>query len=149
MEACANYKPRPAPYHSLMQYFLTTKRDRSKVLSYYERMRSKGIQPTMHTYKLLIDTHATLEPLHMAEAETVLAEMRAAGEKPEAVHYAALIHAQGCVQQDMAGSTLSLRMRMSGSNLACTRLCSSLSLQTIKLLMPSLCSLTWRLAELR
>ena len=104
MEACANYKPRPAPYHSLMQYFLTTKRDRSKVLSYYERMRAKGIQPTMHTYKLLIDTHATLEPLHMAEAETVLAEMRAAGEKPEAVHYAALIHAKGCVQQDMAGA---------------------------------------------
>ncbi|THY82463.1 hypothetical protein D6C92_10015 [Aureobasidium pullulans] len=104
MEACANYKPRPAPYHSLMQYFLTTKRDRSKVLSYYERMRSKGIQPTMHTYKLLIDTHATLEPLDMAGAETVLAEMRAAGEKPEAVHYAALIHAKGCVQHDMAGA---------------------------------------------
>ncbi|KAG9719802.1 pentatricopeptide repeat protein, partial [Aureobasidium melanogenum] len=104
MEACANYKPRPAPYHSLMQHFLTTKRDRSKVLSYYERMRSKGIQPTMHTYKLLIDTHATLEPLNMAEAESVLAEMRAAGEKPEAVHYAALIHAKGCVQQDMAGA---------------------------------------------
>ncbi|KAI4726002.1 hypothetical protein E4T49_06274 [Aureobasidium sp. EXF-10728] len=104
MEACANYKPRPAPYHSLMQYFLTTKRDRSKVLSYYERMRSKGIQPTMHTYKLLIDTHATLEPLQMTEAETVLAEMRAAGEKPEAVHYAALIHAKGCVQHDMAGA---------------------------------------------
>ncbi|KAG9963326.1 pentatricopeptide repeat protein, partial [Aureobasidium melanogenum] len=104
MEACANYKPRPAPYHSLMQHFLTTKRDRSKVLSYYERMRSKGIQPTMHTYKLLIDTHATLEPLNMAEAESILAEMRAAGEKPEAVHYAALIHAKGCVQQDMAGA---------------------------------------------
>ncbi|KAK1028504.1 hypothetical protein LTR33_017340, partial [Friedmanniomyces endolithicus] len=36
MEACANYKPRPAPYHSMMQFFLTTKRDRSKVLAYYE-----------------------------------------------------------------------------------------------------------------
>lgn len=106
MEACVNYKPRPAPYHSLMQYFLTTKRDRSKVLSYYERMRSKGIQPTMHTYKLLIDAHATLEPLDMVAAETVLNEMRAAGEKPEAVHYAALIHAKGCVQHDMAGARL-------------------------------------------
>ncbi|KAG9803247.1 pentatricopeptide repeat protein, partial [Aureobasidium melanogenum] len=40
----------------------------------------------------------------MAEAESVLAEMRSAGEKPEAVHYAALIHAKGCVQQDMAGA---------------------------------------------
>jgi pentatricopeptide repeat protein len=104
MESCANYKPRPAPYHSLMQYFLTTKRDRSKVLSYYERMLSKGIRPTMHTYKLLIDTHATLEPLEMDAAEKVLAEMRAAGEQPEAVHYAALIHAKGCVQHDIVGA---------------------------------------------
>ncbi|PIA88580.1 Pentatricopeptide repeat-containing protein 5, mitochondrial [Cercospora beticola] len=101
MEACANYKPRPAPYHSLMQFFLTTKRDRSKVLSYYERMRSKGIQPTVHTYKLLIDTYATLEPVNMSAAEALLEEMRAAGVQPDAVHYASLIHAKGCVMHDM------------------------------------------------
>ena len=101
MESASNYKPRPAPYHSLMQYFLTTKRDRSKVLSYYERMRSKGIEPTLHTYKLLIDTHATLEPVDMQAAEAVLADMAAAGLQPEAVHYASLIHAKGCVQHDL------------------------------------------------
>lgn len=104
MESRANYKPRPAPYHSLMQHFLQTKRDRSKVLGYYERMRSKGIQPTMHTYKLLIDTHATLEPINMPAAEEVLKQMRDAGEYPEAVHFASLIHAKGCVQRDMAGA---------------------------------------------
>jgi pentatricopeptide repeat protein len=101
MESATNYKPRPAPYHSLMQYFLTTKRDRSKVISYYERMRSKGIEPTLHTYKLLIDTHATLEPVDMQAAEAVLADMAAAGLQPEAVHYASLIHAKGCVQHDL------------------------------------------------
>ncbi|KAF2720619.1 hypothetical protein K431DRAFT_304265 [Polychaeton citri CBS 116435] len=104
MESSANYKPRPAPYHSLMQFFLTSKRDRSKVLSYYERMRAKGIAPTMHTYKLLIDTYATLEPVNMPAAENVLAEMRAAGFRPEAVHYASLIHAKGCVLHDMEGA---------------------------------------------
>lgn len=104
MESCANYKPRPAPYHSLMQHFLTTKRDRSKVLAYYERMRAKGIQPTMHTYKLLIDAHATLEPVNMAAGEAVLEEMRKAGDYPEAVHFASLIHAKGCVQHDLAGA---------------------------------------------
>jgi len=104
MESCSNYKPRPAPYHSLMQYFLGTKRDRSKVLSYYERMRSKGIAPTMHTYKLLIDTHATLEPLNMSAAEAVLDQMHADGVQPEAVHYASLIHAKGCVLHDMDGA---------------------------------------------
>ena len=104
MESCANYKPRPAPYHSLMQFFLTTKRDRSKVLSYYERMRSKGIEPTVHTFKLLIDTHATLEPVNMSAAEAVLEDMRASGIQPEAVHFASLIHAKGCVLHDMDGA---------------------------------------------
>lgn len=104
MESCANYKPRPAPYHSLMQYFLTTKRDRSKVLAYYERMRSRGIEPTMHTYKLLIDAHAALEPIDMESAEAVLGKMRAAGGQPEAIHYSSLIHAKGCVLHDMAGA---------------------------------------------
>lgn len=104
MESCSNYKPRPAPYHSLMQFFLSTKRDRSKVLSYYERMRSEGIQPTVHTFKLLIDTHATLEPVNMEAAEAVLQDMRSCGIEPEAVHYASLIHAKGCVLHDMDGA---------------------------------------------
>ncbi len=104
MESMPNYKPRPAPYNSLMQFFLTTKRDSQKVLSYYERMQSRNIQPTMHTYKLLIDTHATLEPVNLAAAEGVLDTIRASGQRPEAVHYASLIHAKGCALHDMAGA---------------------------------------------
>jgi pentatricopeptide repeat protein len=104
METMPNYKPRPAPYHSMMQFFLTTKRDRSKVLSYYERMRAKRIEPTTHTYKLLIDTHATLEPVDMEAAEKVLEQVRSAGAVPEAVHYSSLIHAKGCVMHDMEGA---------------------------------------------
>ncbi|KAF2131704.1 hypothetical protein P153DRAFT_286603 [Dothidotthia symphoricarpi CBS 119687] len=104
MESMPNYKPRPAPYHSMMQFFLTTKRDRSKVLAYYERMRSKHIEPTTHTYKLLIDTYATLEPVDMEAAERVLEQVRPAGGIPEAVHYSSLIHAKGCVLHDMEGA---------------------------------------------
>jgi pentatricopeptide repeat protein len=104
MESMPNYKARPAPYNSLMQFFLTTKREKSKVLAYYERMKSKGIQPTNHTYKLLIDTHATLEPVNMSAAEAVLDVIRSNGEKPEAVHYASLIHAKGCVMHDVDGA---------------------------------------------
>ena len=104
MESMPNYKARPAPYNSLMQFFLTTKRDKSKVLSYYERMKSKGIQPTNHTYKLLVDTHATLEPVNMDAAEAVLDVIRSTGQKPEAVHYSSLIHAKGCVLHDMEGA---------------------------------------------
>ena len=104
MESMPNYKPRPAPYNSLIQYFLNTKRDRTKVLAYYERMKSKHIEPTMHTYKLLIDAYASLEPVDMAAAERIIASIKASRQKPEAVHYASLIHAKGCVLQDMAGA---------------------------------------------
>lgn len=104
MESMPNYKPRPAPYNSLMQFFLTTKRDSKKVLAYYERMQSRNIQPTMHTYKLLIDTHATLEPINLVAAEGILDTIRASGQRPEAVHYASLIHAKGCALHDMAGA---------------------------------------------
>lgn len=104
MESMPNYKPRPAPYHSMMQFFLSTKRDRSKVLNYYERMRSRNIQPTTHTYKLLVDTYATLDPIDMEAAEGVLEQIRQRGELPEAVHFASLIHAKGCVLRDMEGA---------------------------------------------
>ncbi|PGH26872.1 hypothetical protein AJ80_01454 [Polytolypa hystricis UAMH7299] len=101
MESMPNYKPRPAPFNSLIQYFLNTKRDRSKVLAYYERMKSRKIEPTMHTYKLLVDAYASLEPVNMEAAEQVLATIRSSGRRPEAVHYASLIHAKGCVMHDM------------------------------------------------
>ncbi|CRK44078.1 hypothetical protein BN1723_005995, partial [Verticillium longisporum] len=104
MEAMPNYKARPAPYNSMMQFFLTTKRDKSKVLAYYERMVARGIMPTAHTNKLLVDTHATLEPVDMDAAEKVLETIRASGQKPEPVHYASLIHARGCVLHDMEGA---------------------------------------------
>ncbi|KAF5005299.1 hypothetical protein F66182_15961 [Fusarium sp. NRRL 66182] len=104
MESMPNYKPRPAPYNSMIQYFLNTKRDRSKILAYYERMRSRNIEPTMHTYKLLIDAHASLEPVNMEAAEKVLGSIKASGQRPEAVHYASLIHAKGCVLHDMDGA---------------------------------------------
>jgi pentatricopeptide repeat protein len=104
MEAMPNYKARPAPYNSMMQFFLTTKRDKAKVLEYYERMNAKGIAPTAHTFKLLVDTHATLEPVDMKAAEAVLDMIRASGQRPEAVHYASLIHARGCILHDMEGA---------------------------------------------
>lgn len=101
MESMPNYKPRPAPYNSLIQYFLNTKRDRSKVLAYYDRMQTRNIKPTMHTYKLLMDAYASLEPVNMDAAEKLLEKIRSTGQQPEAVHYASLIHAKGCVLHDM------------------------------------------------
>ncbi|KAE8154507.1 hypothetical protein BDV25DRAFT_147794 [Aspergillus avenaceus] len=116
MESMPNYKPRPAPYNSMIQYFLNTKRDRSKVLTYYERMLSRNIQPTMHTYKLLIDAHASLEPVDMKAAAKVLETIKAAGQHPEAVHYASLIHAHGCVMHDMESAHSVFKSVISNKN---------------------------------
>ena len=101
MESMPNYRPRAAPYNCIIQYFLNTKRDRSKVLAYFERMKARNIKPTSHTYKLLIDAHATLEPIDLHAAEAILGDIRASGMQPEAVHYGSLIHAKGCVMHDM------------------------------------------------
>ncbi|KAI4116946.1 MAG: hypothetical protein LQ345_002721 [Seirophora villosa] len=117
MEHMSNYKPRPAPYNSVMQYFQTTKRDSRKVLEYYSRMLSNHIQPTMHTYKLLIDTYATLEPINMPAAEGVLDTIRASGQRPEAVHYASLIHAKGCVLHDLAGARMTFDAALANSEI--------------------------------
>ncbi|KAG5967605.1 hypothetical protein E4U58_002141 [Claviceps cyperi] len=103
METQVNYRPRPAPYNSIMQFFLTTKRDKVKVLQYYERMQSRRIEPTSHTYKLLIDTHATLEPFDIAAADALVKTMRSSGQA-QSVHYASLIHARGCILDDMDGA---------------------------------------------
>jgi lipopolysaccharide biosynthesis regulator YciM len=40
----------------------------------------------------------------MTAAEKVLESIKAAGQQPEAVHYASLIHAKGCVMHDMEGA---------------------------------------------
>ena len=104
MESMPNYRPRAAPYNSIIQFFLNTKRDRGKVLGYFERMKSKNIKPTSHTFKLLIEAHASLEPVDLKAAEAVLDDVKAAGLEAEAVHYGSLIHAKGCVMHDMAGA---------------------------------------------
>ncbi|KAI4203978.1 MAG: hypothetical protein LQ346_001690 [Caloplaca aetnensis] len=113
MESMPNYKPRAAPYNSMMQYFQgDNKKDSQKVLEYYSRMRSNRIEPTMHTYKLLIDTYAALEPIDMAAAEGVLDTIRASGQCPEAVHYASLIKAKGCQHRDLGGAWQTFKTAM-------------------------------------
>ncbi|KAI1177023.1 hypothetical protein F4777DRAFT_232857 [Nemania sp. FL0916] len=104
MEAMPNYKARPAPYNCMMQFFVDIRYDKPKVLAYYERMKARGIAPTAHTFKLLMDAHGTLEPVNMTAAEAVLDLIRASGQRPEPVHYAALIHARGCTAHDMDGA---------------------------------------------
>ncbi|KAK6363521.1 hypothetical protein TWF730_000953 [Orbilia blumenaviensis] len=104
MEAMPNYKPRPAPYNSMIQFFVHTKHNRTKALYYYERMRSLNIAPTSFTYKLLIEAHVTCDPPDLKSGEDIIRQMRAERVPVEAQHHAAIIHAKGCVLGDVAGA---------------------------------------------
>lgn len=104
MESQPNYKPRPAPYNSVIQHFSTSKRDRSKALAYYNQMLRRGIKPTDHTYKLLIESYAALDPPDLDAAEAVMKEMRAKRHPINSTHYAAVVHAKGCVLHDVDGA---------------------------------------------
>jgi len=117
MESMPNYRPRAAPYNCIIQYFLNTKRDRSKVLAYFERMKARNIKPTSHTYKLLIEAHATLEPINLGAAEAILDDIKSSGMQPEAVHYGSLIHAKGCVMHDMAAARATFDSVLSNSTI--------------------------------
>ncbi|TGZ80775.1 hypothetical protein EX30DRAFT_306998 [Ascodesmis nigricans] len=123
MEAVPNYKPRPAPYNSMMQFFISTRRDRAEVLKYYNMMLARQIKPTSHTYKLLIEAHATLDPPDLATAESILNSIPT----PESSHHAALIHAKGCVLHDVPAAIAHFeRVMSSGSILPDSTLYQSL-----------------------
>lgn len=46
----------------MIQFFITTKPDREKALSYFDAMLQAGVHPTGHTYKLLLDAYGSLAP---------------------------------------------------------------------------------------
>ena len=101
MEADQFFVPRIAPYNTMLQFYVQTRQDRSEALRFYEKMRAQLLIPSAHTYKLLIDAYATLEPVDLNAAENILKLIASDRQRPTGAHYAALIHAYGCVKQDL------------------------------------------------
>lgn len=62
MVSSTGFKPRVPPYNTMIQFFITTKPDREKALSYFDAMLQAGVHPTGHTYKLLLDAYGSLAP---------------------------------------------------------------------------------------
>jgi pentatricopeptide repeat protein len=52
MSSQPNFRPRVPPFNTMMQLYTHTKRDRQKVLQYYDSMVSARVRPTAHTYKV-------------------------------------------------------------------------------------------------
>ncbi|KAF9530974.1 hypothetical protein CPB83DRAFT_849956 [Crepidotus variabilis] len=96
-----NFKPRVPPYNTMMQLYTTTKPNRKSALHYYSEMRRAGVKPSSHTYKLLLDTHGSIEPIDIRAMEEVFSELQDnASVELTGAHFAALINAHGCAAKD-------------------------------------------------
>ncbi|KAL1916678.1 uncharacterized protein VTP21DRAFT_5382 [Calcarisporiella thermophila] len=93
MEESSEYQPRIGPYNNMMQFYTRQQPDRARCLHYFSEMKAAGIRPSQHTYKLLIEAFAVVEPQDLDAARQLLEDMRLSGVKPAATHYATLIHA--------------------------------------------------------
>nr|XP_025349839.1 hypothetical protein BCV69DRAFT_296659 [Pseudomicrostroma glucosiphilum]PWN22679.1 hypothetical protein BCV69DRAFT_296659 [Pseudomicrostroma glucosiphilum] len=63
MESDPSFVPRPPGYNSMIQFFTYTHPDRMKALEYWNKMQERGVRPSSHTYKLLLDQYATIQPV--------------------------------------------------------------------------------------
>ena len=54
MSSQPNFRPRVPPFNTMMQLYTYTKRNREKVLHYYDSLVSAGVRPTAHTYRVCL-----------------------------------------------------------------------------------------------
>ena len=120
MSSQPNFKPRVPPFNTMMQLYTYTKRNREKVLHYYDSMVSAGVHPTAHTYKvrqapiwvsldvltldlqLLMDAYGTIEPVNITAMEQTFATLCSdKSVQVQGTHWGSLINAYGCVQKDL------------------------------------------------
>lgn len=102
MSSQSNFKPRIPPYNMMMQLYAHTKPDRERVLHYYDQLLRAGVEPSAHTYKLLIDAYGTIEPVDVDAMEGVFKLLRNNRSVVlQGSHWAALINAYGCVKKDL------------------------------------------------
>ncbi|KAG5363012.1 Pentatricopeptide repeat-containing protein 5 [Yarrowia sp. B02] len=100
MELDSGYVARAAPYNTMNQYYIHTARDAAAAKRTFARMQDKGVQPTAHTFKLLIDLH-TCCSIDIAAADSVLHMIEACGQQVTEHHLASLLYARGVIMRDL------------------------------------------------
>ncbi|KAI0786530.1 hypothetical protein C8Q75DRAFT_278924 [Abortiporus biennis] len=102
MSSQSNFKPRVPPYNTMIQLYAHTKPDRERALFYYDALQAANVQPTAHTYKLLIDAYGTIEPVDTSAMEDIFQQLvQDPNVAVQGTHWAALINAWGCVRKDL------------------------------------------------
>ena len=86
----------------MMQYFVVTSPNREKALQYYQDMKRRKVQPSEHTYKLLLDCYGAIQPVDNEAMQSVFSQIeRDRHIEVQGVHWAALINSYGCVQNNL------------------------------------------------
>ncbi|SJX66554.1 uncharacterized protein SRS1_16782 [Sporisorium reilianum f. sp. reilianum] len=102
MERDPAFKPRVPPYNTMMQYYIQSVPDRQKALVYYHKMQAAGVQPSAHTYKLLLDMYGAIAPVEPLEMERVFQALADdASVAVQSTHWASLINCYGCMLNDL------------------------------------------------
>lgn len=103
MESDPSYVPRAAPYNTMNQYYIHTARDAAAATRVFARMNAKGVTPTAHTFKLLIDLHTCDfgKPIDIAKADAVLLMIESCGQTVTEHHLASLLYARGVIMNDL------------------------------------------------
>lgn len=110
-----NYQPRHGPHNAMIQFYVRQKKDRAQALSYYEDMLQRRLTPTEHTYTLLIEAFACIQPYDMTEAHRLIQSLKRGPVRASEAHYGALIHAYGVEHGDVStAESVFQSMRASG-----------------------------------
>ncbi|KAG0204591.1 hypothetical protein BGX28_003530 [Mortierella sp. GBA30] len=99
-----NYTPRQGPHNAMIQFYVRQKKDRNAALHYYEDMRQRKLPPTEHTYTLLIEAFACIQPYNMSEANRLIQSLKRGPVRAGEAHYSALIHAYGVEHRDVSAA---------------------------------------------
>jgi len=108
--ACVNTplclaSPHTLTLSTMMQFYLQTRPSREKVLQYHTALRQSGVQPSVHTYKLLLDAYHTISPIDLTSMERTFAELCSDRSlQVQGTHWASLITAYGISNSDVSKS---------------------------------------------
>jgi hypothetical protein len=106
MENDPHFRAGAPPFNTMIQFYTQTKPNREKALYYYEKFQAFRLEPTAHTYKLLLDLHGSIEPINIEAMNTVFGQL--ISDKKVVVqgnHWASLILAHGIHGKDLTKST--------------------------------------------
>ncbi|KAF9970730.1 hypothetical protein BGZ65_010917 [Modicella reniformis] len=99
----------------MIQFYARQKKDRQAALFYYEDMLQRRLTPTEHTYTLLIEAFACIQPYDLTEANRLIQSLKRGPVRASEAHYGALIHAYGVDHGDVStAETVFNNMRATG-----------------------------------